>query len=130
MYVRRFYINMTLDSGGAANGYTSDACNGLLQSIAVRAGFAGTTAVASSLKLFRERSSGTTELALFRLTGPSSTWKEYFPRADVRYSSGGATTAMSTQLQARFPLDGRIYGTFASSSGLSGKALTVELSVI
>jgi len=121
---------MTLDSGGAANGYTSDACNGLLQSIAVRAGFAGTTAIASSLKLFRERSSGTTELAVFRLTGPSSTWKEYFPRADVRYSSGVATTGKSTQLGACYALDDRIYGVFASSSGLGGKSLIIELSII
>ena len=129
MYIREHTITLTLSTLGAGSGY-STVVNGLLHSVSVRAGFAGTTAVASSLKLFRERSSGTTELALFRLTGPSSTWKEYFPRADVRYSSGGATTAMSTQLQARFPLDGRIYGTFASSSGLGGKSLTIKLSII
>ena len=124
MYVRDHAIIMTLSSLGASSAYTTGPVNGLLYGVRVRAGFAG--AAGQSLKLFREQSSGSTELSLFRLVNPSSVWHEYYPRNDVMNSSAG-----SSGLDALWPIDDtRIYATFASSSALASKVLNVICSVI
>lgn len=131
MYIREYPIHLTIDAAGAASGYSSEPCNGLLHSVRCRANdFKGSSAVDSSLKLFRELSSGTTELALFQVAGPSSAWTEFFPRSDVRTTTGAATTHKSTELEALNPINGRLYATFASSAAFDGKSLTLVAGVI
>ncbi|MBW1740512.1 MAG: hypothetical protein JRJ42_05165 [Deltaproteobacteria bacterium] len=120
---------ITLSTLGAADSYTDEVFNGLLYSIRLKAS-ADLSTSSGAISIYRDHS---TELKIFgaALDASLTSWKEFFPRSDIRSTTGAGTTGLSTALGAMSPMaDERFRVIISSSSGRAGETVSLIYSVI